>query len=411
MKSTVQSVGFALDDRAFRTDPYDRYRQLREDHRIFWHDGYDAYVVPRYEDVAEVLRGTRWHVRPGSKFLEKQHGANETVDQLMQGFYYFLDEPAHRRLRNVVSTTFTPRIVAGFRPRIQQIADELLEESLGRHGEMEFMSDLAYPLTIRVITEILGATTAEDQAFFHQHAAALAGLLEWDAPPARVAAGGDAMLEISTRFVDILEARRESPGNDLVSGLIEAHADGRASDSFEIIFMCVLLTTVGYETTMNHLGNGMHALLSHPDQFARLRSEPEIVPRAVDELLRYEAPVQVTARKAMEDIEVAGTTIGAGEMVVVLLGGANRDPSVFPDPDRLDLTRANASRHMTFAHGPHFCLGAALAKAEGEILFSTMAQRFSDVQFAGAPQWRDTAILRSLERFPLALPGRGVETS
>lgn len=403
MSTTVESVDFALNDPAFRADPYGKYRELRDGHRIFWHEGFNAYVVPRYDDVAEVLKSSRWHVRPGADFIERQKAANETVDQLMQGFYYFLDEPAHRRLRSVVSTTFTPRIVTGFRPRIEQIANELLDSSLGERGEMEFMSDLAYPMTIRVVTEILGATSPEDQAFFYEKGAALAGLLEWDAPVERIEAGGQSMLEISERFVDILEARRDAPANDLVSSLIAAHAEGRASDSFEIIFMCVLLVTVGYETTMNHLGNGVHSLLTNLDQFEQLQREPGLVSPAVDELLRHEAPVQVTARKAMEDITVAGTTIREGEMVVVLLGGANRDPSVFTDPDRLDLTRENANRHMTFAHGPHFCLGAALAKAEAEIVFTALAKRYPKVRLSGAPQWRDTAILRSLDKLPLAL--------
>lgn len=403
MSAVVETVDFDLADPEFRKNPYPKYKELRENHRIFWHEGFNAYVVPRYDDVVEVLKSSKWHVRPGSNFLERQHAANETVDQIMQGFYYFLDDPAHRRLRSIVSTTFTPRIVTNFRARIEQIANELLDASLGTRGEMEFMSDLAYPMTIRVVTEILGASTEEDQKFFYDKGWALAGLLEWDAPNERVNLAGESMLEISNRFVDILESRLDQPRNDLVSALIQAHAEGRASDSFEIIFMCVLLVTVGYETTMNHLANGVHSLLTNRDQFERLQREPGIISGAVDELLRHEAPVQVTARKAMEDIDVAGTTIRKGEMVVVLLGGSNRDPGVFPEPDRLDLSRANANRHMTFAHGPHFCLGAALAKTEAEIVFSTLAKRFPDVRIGGEPVWRDTAILRSLDKLPLTL--------
>jgi pimeloyl-[acyl-carrier protein] synthase len=405
VRTTIESVDFALDAPDFRSDPYATYARLRTDHRIFWHEGYAAYVVPRYADVMEVLKGSRWKVRPGSNFLQRQLAANETVNQLMQGFYYFLDDPEHRRLRSIVSTTFTPRVVLNFRERIQQICDELLDSTLGATGSAEFMTDISYPMTIRVITEILGVSEEQDHKFFFDLAFALAGLLEWDAPVGRVLAGGESMMKISERFVDVLEDRQGAPREDLISALIQAQAEGRASDSFEIIFMCVLLLTVGYETTMNHLGNGVNALLSNLDQFDRLRTEPGIISGAVDELLRYDAPVQVTSRVAIEDIDVAGTTIRAGEQVVVLLGGANRDPGEFADPDRLDLTRPNAGKHMTFVHGPHYCLGAALAKTEGEIMFQTLARRYPNARLAAPPQWRDTAILRSLHRLPIALEG------
>jgi pimeloyl-[acyl-carrier protein] synthase len=403
MTATPPTLDFALSDPETITDPYPQLHRVREEHPLFWHDGYAAHVVTRYDDITAVLKSSKWKVRPGSNFLERQRGANETVDQLMQGFYYFLDEPEHRRLRSIVSSTFTPRVVERFRPRIQEVLDELLEDSLEQRGEVEFMSEIAYPLTVRIVTEILGASNPEDQAFFLERSAALAGLLEWDAPLSRVAEGGDSMLAVSERFVDILENRMDEPAHDLVSSLITAQAEGRASDSFEIIFMCVLLLTVGYETTMNHLGNGVHSLLAHPDEYARIRTDPAILGTGVDELLRHQAPVQVTARLATEDIDVAGRTIREGEMVVVMLAGANRDPQVFPDPDRLDLGRRNAGRHLTFASGQHFCLGAALAKAESEIAFRTLAERYPGLTLAQPPQWRQTAILRSLDRLDLTL--------
>lgn len=405
MRTIIETVDFALNAEDFRANPYLKYAQLRKEHRIFWHDGYAAYVVPRYADVMEVLKSTRWKVRPGSNFLERQLAANDTVNQLMQGFYYFLDDPEHRRLRSIVSTTFTPRVVLNFRARIQQICNQLLDGTLGADGAAEFMTDISYPMTIRVITEILGVSNEEDHTFFYELAYELAGLLEWDAPVERVLAGGESMMKISERFVDVLEDRQAAPRADLISELIKAQAEGRASDSFEIIFMCVLLVTVGYETTMNHLGNGVYALLSNPDQFERLRNEPGIISAAVDELLRFEAPVQVTSRVAIEDIDVAGTTIREGEQVVVMLGGANRDPAEFPNPNRLDLTRPNAGKHMTFVHGPHYCLGAALAKAEGEIMFSTLAKRYPHARLGAPHEWRDTAILRSLHRLPIILEG------
>ncbi len=165
--------------------------------------------------------------------------------------------------------------------------------------------------------------------------------------------------------------------------------------------MCVLLLTVGYETTMNHLGDGLHSLLGQRDQYELVGRDAGVLATGVDELLRHQAPVQVTARLATEDIEVAGTTVHEGELVVVLLSGANRDPRVFDEPDRLDLRRANAHRHLTFAHGPHFCLGAALAKAEAEIVFGTIARRYPDLTLAAPPRWRPTAILRSPDRLEL----------
>lgn len=403
MRAPVETADFALDAPEFRADPYRQYADLRRGHRICWHDGYAAYVIPRYADVVDVLKSTRWKVRPGSNFLERQLAANETVNQLMQGFYSFLDDPEHRRLRSIVSTTFTPRVVLNFRERIQQICDELVDGTLGRDGTAEFMADISYPMTIRVVTEILGVSSEEDHQFFGELSHLLAGLLEWDAPVDRVMAGATAMMRLSERFVDILEERQKRPRQDLISDLIEAQAEGRASDSFEIIFMCALLLTVGYETTMNYLGNGVLSLLSNRDQFERLGAEPDIMPSALDELLRYEAPVQVTSRVAIDEIEVAGTTINPGDQVVVLLGGANRDPGEFPDPDRLDLARENAGKHMSLVVGPHYCLGAALAKVEGEIMFGTLARRYPNVRLAGPHKWRDTAILRALDSLPVTL--------
>lgn len=403
MTSVTRDAAYDLADPAYREDPYPTLRRLREQHGVFHHDELGGLVVTRYADIVTVLRDSRWNVRPGAGFQARQMGANEMVGQLVSGFYFFLDDPQHPRLRSAVSGTFTPRVVQRFQPRIREITTELLDRSLAATGRMEVMSDLAYPLTVRVITEILGVTDPADQQFFLARSGALAGLLEWDGSAERMEAAADAMFALSERFVDLIEERRAAPRDDLLSALLSGRAGGQSTqDDYEVLFMCALLLTVGYETTMNLLGNGIYTLLTNPEQFALLTDHPEITPNAVEELLRYEAPVQMTARQARTDITVAGRTIREGELVIVLLASANRDPEVFGEPDRLDLRRPEANRHMTFAHGPHFCLGAGLARAEGEIVFSELARRFPAARLGEPVRWRDTSTLRSLDHLPVA---------
>ena len=388
-------------DSEYRLDPYPTFARLRDEHPIFWSDAMNAWVVSRHADVVNVLRDSTWLVRPAAGFQDRQYesGDGSVVADLMSQFYNFLDPPTHSRLRNMVVRTFTPRAVEAMRERIVEVVDDLLDKAVEK-GHIELMGDLSYPLTAMIVTEMIGVEP-EDSAFFLEWSKHLAGLIEWDAKPERMMKGVEAMLTLAMYFNNLIEKRRETPKADLVTAWLATEEDGKLADHAELLAMCALLLTVGYETTMNSLGNGALALLNHQDELERLRRTPEVVGTAVDELLRYDAPVLMTGRLATVDMEVVGQVVRKDEMIVTMLGAANRDERHFPDADRLDLGRED-NRHMTFGHGGHFCLGAALARLEGQVVFSTLANRFASIEAMEPPDWRDTSTLRALNRLPIA---------
>ena len=306
----------------------------------------------------------------------------------------FLDPPDHERLRGLVTKAFTPRRVEEMRPRIQSIVDELLDAA--RDGGMEVMGEFAYPLPVRVISEMLGVP-AEERSELMRWAGDVARALDPVLSPEVVERGSRAVEASVDCFRRLARARRSSLNGDLLSALITAEQDGNRLTEYELAATCLLLFAAGHDTTASLIGSGTLALLQHPDQLALLRNDPSLVRSAVEECLRYQPSAQMTGRLALEDVEIGGKAIRKGDRVMVCLGAANRDPEVFRDPDRLDITRPNL-RQIAFGGGIHFCLGAALARIEAQVALGTLVRRMPSLRLSGEkPRWRESFSLHGLE--------------
>jgi cytochrome P450 len=380
----------------FHADPYPFYRRLREQDPVhqtsmgFW-------VLTRYDDCVAALRDPRFGREEFQQMLAAVYGGEES-DRLPRSML-FRDPPDHTRLRALVSKAFTPRVIEQMRDHIQEIVDRLLERAQ-RQGGMDVIEDLAYPLPVTVICEMLGVPM-DDHASIRGWSADIARSLDvigLPSDPSIADRGRVARRALADYFRALVPVRRARPQPDLLSGLLAAEEQGDKLTEPEVIAMCLLLFIAGHETTVNLIGNGALALLRHPDQLARLRADPALIPNAIEELLRYDSPVQRTARITTTDVEIDGRPIAKGAMVVTALGAANRDPAQFPDPDRLDVTRRDV-RHISFGYGIHFCLGAPLARVEGQIALGTLLRRAPGLGLAEpSPEWRESSVLRGLKR-------------
>jgi len=390
-------------------DPYPFYAALRASQPVFRlpvgeSSAPGVWLLTRHADVHAVLRDARF-----SADRRRARIVRENIDRLAIGMalgeegglrtMLVMDPPDHTRVRGLVSKAFTPRRVAALRPRIEQIIDELLAEPAAR-GSMDVMADFAAPLPAIVIAELLGVP-AEDHREFRQWSSELVSLV-----------GSANPLEIRERFEKalgrildylrgVIAERRRAPADDLISGMIEAQEERDALSDVELLATSNLLLLAGHETTTNLIGNGTLALLRHPDELARLRADHALLPDAIEELLRYDSPVQATVRVATQDAEVGGQKIPAEALVIVGIGAANRDPAVFRDPDRLDLARSG-NHHLSFGLGVHFCLGASLARLEAELAFGALLERFPRLDLATeAVSHRANLILRGLTALPV----------
>jgi cytochrome P450 len=392
----------------FRDNPYQFFSVLRE-HDPVHHTPFGVYLISRHADAASIVRDPRLSnnqrnselynsfVRAGG---EPEGAMAEMNDVVM----LFLDPPDHTRLRSLVSKAFTPKMVERLRARIQLIVDERLDAVVARgDGRMDVVTELAYPLPVVIICELLGVP-AEDHATFQAWSSELAASIDPDPlvtpeQQVRINAAGDAFLEY---FSELIERRRQSLSDDLLSGLIEAEEGGDRLSEDELLGTALFLLIAGHETTVNLIGNGTLALLRNRDQLERLRDDPTLDRHAVEELLRFDSPVQLTQRITLDEYQVGDVTIPKGQNLVPLLGAANHDPAEFADPDRLDLGRENANRHLAFGGGHHFCLGAALARLEGEVAIPSLVRRFPNLELDGNPERRDTFTLRGLTHLPVA---------
>ena len=381
-------------------DPYPLYRLLLAEAPRFWDTERGMWIITRHTDVAALL------VHPAMSAQKFGAGGLPPELQAEVGPFYqmlfrqmlFQDPPHQTRLRTLAAKAFTPRVIEGMRLQIQRWTDEFLDTALAGNGPIDIIRDLAYPLPATVIAEMLGVPS-EDRDQFRHWSDDFANFLG--------TTGGD--LESTRRYLPgiyrlmdymwaVVDRTRISPGDNLLSALIAVEEQGDTLTEEELIANCLLLLVAGHETTTNLIGNGLTALLSHPDQAARLRQDPALLPTAIEELLRYESPVQWTSRIAKEAIAVNGLQIEAGQFVVLGLGAANRDPAQFTDPDRLDLTRREG-RHLAFGWGIHYCLGTALARMEGQVALETLLRRFPALRLAeNEPlRWRPNFIFRALE--------------
>ena len=380
-----------------REDPYPHYRELREAEPVHRSPFMDMWVLTRYEDVAFVLRDQRF-----SADRTKWDGVRDVENFQPTRSLLSLDPPDHTRLRHLVSKAFTPRVVEQLRPEAQAIVDEALDKAAVR-GTMELIEDLAYPLPVAVIARMLGVPE-EDWPRFREWSRVLVSSLDPVAfpSPEMLAALTSAQEALLDYLRGIVARRRREPRSDLISDLIAVEEQGEGLNERELLVMLNLLLVAGHETTVNLIGNGMLALLRHPDQLALLRGRPGLIETAVEELLRFDSPVQLTGRIAAQDCTLGGQDIRQGQLILTLLGAANRDPQQFADPDRLDLTRS-PNQHFSFGRGIHFCLGAPLARLEGRIAIGSLVERFPRLRLAGEPVRGETITLRGLTRLPLAL--------
>lgn len=389
----------------FIADPYPAYCALRENSPVSWSPLMDCWVLTRYADVDFVLNDPRFSANrreARNRFAEmfrrqqEEMGLFGRVQTMLTA-----DPPEHTRLRRLVSKAFTPRAVENLRPRIQDVVDHLLD-GIERRGQPDLVTELAYPLPVIVIAEMLGIPSEDRERFKRWSDNVVATLGGPFTPPAVFESGRRALEDLAGYIAGIIAERRREPRGDLISGLIAAGEQGQALSQEEIIATAILLLIAGNETTTHLISGGVLALLQNPDQLQLLRDDPALVPAAVEELLRYAGPVQATGRVLKEDMEVAGQPMTAGQITFLLLAAANRDPEKYPDPDRLDIRR-NPPDHLAFGDGIHFCLGAPLARAEAQIAIGTLVQRFPELRLAGEAQWGGTFIIRGPRTMPVAV--------
>jgi cytochrome P450 len=384
---------------AFRDDPYPHYERFRGPAPLL-RVADTIWFALGHGDVTALLRHPRMSTDESHATTEiGQSGPGAVKSQSL----LFMDPPDHTRLRNLVARAFTPRRIEGLRAATEVITAELLDAMPAGRAPVDLIQAFAYPLPVRVICSLLGIPQA-DEAVFTGWSRGIARSLDPSVlrSPEIDAAIDQARSELRAYLGDLLEFRRKSPGDDLLSGLAAVDADGDRISSGEVLSLAVLLLVAGHETTVNLIGNGVLALLRAPDQLALLRRSPELVGGAVDELLRFDGPVQITQRIATEDMEVVGCQVRRGDEILLVLGAANRDPAVFAEPHRLDVTR-DARRHVGFGGGIHHCLGAVLARMETQIALAALLDRFGRIELAGVPVRRPTFTLRGLETLPIAL--------
>jgi pimeloyl-[acyl-carrier protein] synthase len=377
----------------FRTDPYPLYRQLRQAGTVVWVPALDRWVVTGHAEVLEVLKSgvfrvnyPRWQAQGGD------------VDGALARTMLTTDPPDHTRLRTLVTKAFTPRTVERLRPQIEAWVDRALDEAQAR-GSFDLIEDIAHPLPVTVIAEMLGVPP-EDRDMFRAGSDAIAAALDpiaasMDVPPADPAAD-----ELREYLAGAIAQRRGAPRDDLISELVQAEEGGDRLNADELLQMCVLLLVAGHETTVNLIGNGVNTLLDRPEAARRLREEPDLIETGVEELLRFDSPVQLTGRFAAEPAELGGQRIAAGEFVMPLLGAANHDPSVFAEPSRLDVAR-HPNPHIAFGRGIHFCVGSPLARLEGRIAIGRLLRRFPTLERHGEPRRRPTITLRGFASLPV----------
>lgn len=390
-------------DPAFAADPYPTYARLRSAapiHRVRLSDGREVWLITRYEDVSAFLKDERFVKEARNALTPEQLSRVPPEPEVMKFLSRDMlgtDPPDHERLRVLVSKAFTRRSVGRMRGRVQEISEALLD-AVEDKGEMDLIDDYAYPLPFTVITELLGVPE-EDRGMLRAWSDLL---VPGKATQEYVRIPYMQIFRDSLRAM--FEEKRKNLGDDLISVLARAQEAGDEPSEDEALSTVLLLFEGGHRTTVNLIGNGVLALLRHPDQLQKLRNDPSLIEPAVEELLRYDGPLEMsTARFAREDVEIGGTVIAQGEGVKGVIASADRDPERFPDPDTLDITRQD-NKHLAFGGGIHYCLGAPLARMEGQIAIDTLLRRMPDLRLKGSPEtlsWRPDPPMRGLEALPV----------
>jgi cytochrome P450 len=398
-------------DPAWVKDPYAVYAELRRSNPVH-RNALGFWVFTRHADCLAILRDRRSssdgrNADPGAfrelRAVELASSSGPGTMLAEMAPFLFRDPPDHTRLRGLVQKAFTPRVVEGLRPRLEEICDELLDAALER-GEVDLVADYAYPLPVQIIVEMLGVPAADHEQFrVWSHALARGLDPDFLLPPEAVQQRLGAILSFVQYFASLIEERRKKPGEDLLTRLIQAEEEGDVLTQGELLSTCILLLVAGHETTVNLISGGVLVLMEHPHQLARVRDDPAVIRSAVEEMLRFVCPVQLTGRVALEDMEVAGASITAGEFSMLLIGSANRDPDAFEDPDAFDVARTD-NNHLGFGFGIHHCLGAPLARLEAQIALPALLRRAHHLErITDELSYKENIVLRGLETLPVRL--------
>ena len=398
-------LGRPMVDAAFLQDPYPTYRALHEAGPIHWSEEFfdGAWLVTRHADVENLLRDPRYSARRTGGWVMRgsEDGAGGRASlcpfqRLFGRAMLFLDAPDHARLRQVLNLGFRPAALRSMAPHIEQFVADLMD-AVADMPAFDFIESMAKPLPAQVIAKLLGMGALEQPEFI-TWSDDLAAFIGAPQPTHELTRRAQvSLLKMSTAFEALLTRRRQTgPGDDLIGQLLRAEAEGTIEAGPELLAQCAMLLFAGHETTRNLLGNGLYALLRHPDQWQRLLQEPALLTNALRELLRYDSPVQYTGRRVAADHVLHGRKLRRGQLVIGLIGAANRDPARYREPDRLDITRREGA-HLSFGHGPHVCIGAALTQMEGEIAFRALLGRWPRLVLAeAAPRWNGNPVYRGL---------------
>lgn len=398
---------YGLSRPEMRNDPYSVYARLRREAPAYYSEGWKGWLLTRYVDVLAGFKDARLSANRSEGFGQALPPAvREQLLPLTRNFASWalmVDAPTHTRLRSLINRAFTPRMAELLRPNIQSLVDELLETARAA-GNVDFVRDLATPLPVIVIGEMMGLPR-EDRHRLKEWSDAIATFMgARQRTPEVVKKVVHAIQEMEDYFRGLIAKRRQNPGEDLLSALLAAEEQGNILNEQELLSTCTMVLFGGHETTTNLIAGGLYTLLRHPEQWKALRESPELVSPAVEELLRFEAPVQRQGRVVAEDFELHGQTLRKGERVFLVMGSANRDAEQFPEPERLDVRRKE-NRHLTFGMGAHYCVGAALGRMEAQVTFTTLLRRFPDIALATPKEldWVDNLTIRGLESLPVEL--------
>ncbi|MFD8740447.1 cytochrome P450 [Streptomyces sp. NPDC059618] len=406
MAAMESSRAFDPWDPAFPADPYPAYEELRARGRVHYYEPTNQWLVPHHADVSALLRDRRLGRTYQHRFTHEDFGRtapppeHEPFHVLNDHGMLDLEPPDHTRIRRLVSKAFTPRTVERLKPYVEGLAGELVDR-LVEAGGGDLLTDVAEPLPVSVIAEMLGVPDSE-RAPLRPWSADICGMYELNPSEDAARRAVRASEEFTEYLRGLIEARRKEPADDLISGLIAAHDEGDRLTEQEMISTCVLLLNAGHEATVNATVNGWWTLFRHPGQLAALRSDHALIPTAVEELMRYDTPLQLFERWVLDDIEIDGTTIPRGAEIAMLFGSANRDAEVFGNPETLDLSRTE-NPHISFSAGIHYCIGAPLARLELAASMTALLTKAPGLRLAAEPVRKPNFVIRGLEGLPVAL--------
>jgi pimeloyl-[acyl-carrier protein] synthase len=367
----------------FVNNPYPVFDRLRNDAPVWWSAKSKYWIVSRYTEARAILRDLdyekgfhRFKQGPAIADLFPQVRA---IKKAASSWMLQMDPPDHTRIRSLVNKAFTPKIVSEMHPDIESIANSLLDD-VQKKGEMDVMQDFAFPLPVMVISDMLGVPRSDRDKFKHW-SDGLVGALNPRREFIKVTRAGSAVEELNQYLTPLVEERRKNPKNDLISLLVQAEEEGNKLTREEVLSNCILLLVAGHETTVNLIGNSVLSLLHHPEQLDLLKKQPELTESAVEEVLRFESPVQTVRRVAGDDLELAGNKLKKEDFIMIFLGSANRDPEHFENADKFDITRKE-NKHLAFSEGIHYCLGASLARTEGRVAIQHLFNRLPNLKLA-----------------------------